>query len=49
MSTGDRDFSVESPFPGSEEPSRCEGLPLSISPSNRQIETPFSSQANSRI
>ena len=49
MSTSDRDFSVQSPFPRSEESSRCEGLPLSISPSKRQIESPFSSQANSRI
>jgi hypothetical protein len=49
MPSVDRDSNVENPFPGSEKPSSCEGITLSISPLNRQIETPYSSQNESRI
>ncbi len=49
MPAGDRLFSEEAPFPQSEESSNREDLAISISPLRRQVETPFSSQANSRI
>ncbi len=49
MSIGDHLFCEEVPFLRNEDPSSREGFLLSISPLKRQIETPFSSQANSRI
>ncbi len=49
MSSVDRDLKGESPFPGREKPSRCEGFTLSISPLMHQVETPYSSQNESRI
>ncbi len=49
MNSGDRYIIVEVPFPRSEEPYSREVFKLSIAPSSRQVKTPFSSQANSRI
>jgi hypothetical protein len=49
MSSIDRDYSLESPFPGSEKPSCREGFTLSIPPLKRQIETQYSSQNESLI
>jgi len=49
MSTGVRYFYEEISFPQGEESYSREGFTISISPLKRQIETPFSSQENSRI
>lgn len=49
MSSIDRDYSLESPFPGSDKPSNCEGFTLSKPPLKRQIETQYSSQNESLI
>ncbi len=49
MPSVNRDFSVENPFPGSDQLSSCEGFTLNISTLKRQIETPYSSQNESLI
>ena len=49
MSSVDRDFGLENPFPGSEKLSGREGFALSIPPLKHQIETPSSSQNEGRI
>lgn len=49
MSIGDYQFCEEVPFLRNEDPSSREGFIFTISPLKPQIETPFSSQANSRI
>jgi len=47
MSSIDRDYSLESPFPGSDKPSNCEGFALSKPPLKRQIDSVQQSERKS--